>query len=195
MSCCTGQVNNIKEAERLAGLLNNNACNSLLKKHLTKERLDALKKRKTKLGGQLAHCIVSGCLNLDSSVGIYACDPEAYTTFSDLFDPIIKDYHKTDVLNHPKPYFGADELKCGNLDKSGTRIVSTRVRVARSHNGFPFPPLLTVEKRLQMERMTVAALKLLKGELAGTYYPLSGMSKEEEEKLVKDHFLFNDSNR
>lgn len=41
--------------------------------------------------------------NLDSGVGVYAPDAEAYMVFADLFDPIIEDYHsgfkKTD--KHP----------------------------------------------------------------------------------------------
>ena len=46
---------------------------------------------------------VAGVENLDSGVGVYAPDAEAYSLFSDLFDPIIEDYHagfkKTD--KHP----------------------------------------------------------------------------------------------
>ncbi|KAK7494539.1 hypothetical protein BaRGS_00014192 [Batillaria attramentaria] len=36
------------------------SCKSLLKKHLTKEVFDALKERRTSLGGTLADCIRSG---------------------------------------------------------------------------------------------------------------------------------------
>lgn len=48
-------------------------------------------------------CAFLGVENLDSGVGIYAPDAESYSLFSDLFDPIIEDYHagfkKTD--KHP----------------------------------------------------------------------------------------------
>ena len=45
---------------------------------------------------QFSHtlCIVTGVENLDSGVGLYACDPEAYSTFRELFDGVIRDYHK-----------------------------------------------------------------------------------------------------
>lgn len=33
--------------------------------------------------------IQSGVENLDSGIGIYAPDAEAYTVFADLFDPVI----------------------------------------------------------------------------------------------------------
>ncbi|KAI8740875.1 arginine kinase, partial [Biomphalaria glabrata] len=49
--------------------------------------------------------------------------------------------------------------------------------------------------RIQMEQNSVEALNALSGELKGTYYPLTGMSKETQDQLTKDHFLFNDSDR
>lgn len=37
--------------------------------------------------------IQSGVENLDSGVGLYAPDAEAYNTFADLFNPVIQEYH------------------------------------------------------------------------------------------------------
>lgn len=58
-----------------------------------------------------------GIQNLDSGVGVYAADPEAYKVFADLFDPIIEDYHagfkKSD--HHPPSHFG-DAKDFGTLD-------------------------------------------------------------------------------
>lgn len=51
------------------------------------------------------------------------------------------------------------------------------------------------QDRVNMEKMTVEALNTLEGELKGTYYPLTGMSKETQKQLTEDHFLFNDSDR
>ena len=48
---------------------------------------------------------------------------------------------------------------------------------------------------MEMEAKTKAALDKLDGEHAGTYYPLTGMSKETQKQLTEDHFLFNDSDR
>lgn len=90
---------------------------SLLKKYLSKEVFDQLKTRKTSFGSSLLDVIQSGVENLDSGVGIYAPDAEAYTVYADLFDPIIEDYHggfkKTD--KHPPKDFG-DVDTLGNLD-------------------------------------------------------------------------------
>jgi len=83
-------------------------CKSLLKKYLTKDVFDQLKAKKTKLGATLLDVIQSGVENLDSGVGVYAPDAEAYSLFAPLFDPIIEDYHvgfsQTD--KHPNKDFG-----------------------------------------------------------------------------------------
>ena len=101
---------------------------SLLKKYLTKEIFDQLKTKKTSFGSTLLDVIQSGVENLDSGVGIYAPDAEAYTVFADLFDPIIEDYHggfkKTD--KHPPKDFG-DVDTLGNLDPT----VSIRLNIGQ----------------------------------------------------------------
>nr|AEX08673.1 arginine kinase [Azumapecten farreri] len=177
-------------------LSNAKDCKSLLKKHLTKERYEALKDLKTSIGGDLGDCIQSGCINLDSGVGIYACDPEGYDTFAPVLDAVIKDYHKVEKVEHPEPCFGdMATIDLGNLDPEGKMIVSTRVRVGRSHSGFPFPPSATVDQRLEMEKKTVAAFETLPDELKGTYNSLKGMSKEVETQLIADHFLFKNDDR
>jgi len=177
---------------------------SLLKKHLDKATYDACKDKKTKFGGTLAECIRSGCENPESGVGIYACDPEGYTTFAPVLDKVIKDYHAVAELNHPKigdpktyAGFGKDKIDDSfDLDKiAGDMIVSTRVRVGRSHDSYGFPPVLNKEDRIAMEKCTVEALNTLEGELKGTYYPLLGMDKATEKQLVEDHFLFKDDDR
>jgi creatine kinase len=96
----------------------------------------------------------TGANNLDSGVGLYACDPEAYTVFQPLFDAVIKMYHKVDKVEHPTPTFGdLENLGFGDLDPEGNMIVSTRVRVGRSHDGFSFPPCSNKEVGLCHEFM------------------------------------------
>lgn len=78
---------------------------------------------------------------MKSHCGIYASDPDAYDTFSDVFYPIIKDYHKVSKLEHPAPDFGdLDNLGFGDLDPEGKYVNSTRIRVGRSHANYGFPP-------------------------------------------------------
>nr|CAI5859536.1 unnamed protein product [Callosobruchus analis] len=149
---------------------------SLLKKHLTQEIFDNLKTKKTPtFGSTLLDCIQSGLENLDSGVGIYAPDAESYSVFSDLFDPIIEDYHagfkKTD--KHPPKNWG-DVSVFGDLDPAGEFVVSTRVRCGRSLEGYPFNPCLTEEQY---------------------FLPTDRMSKETQQKLIDDHFLFKEGDR
>nr|ACP43444.1 arginine kinase [Meretrix meretrix]ACP43445.1 arginine kinase [Meretrix lyrata] len=167
---------------------------SLMKKFLTADVYNKLKDKKTSLGGTLAHCINSGCLHLGSKVGIYACDPEAYTVFEDVFNPVIKAYHKVDSINHPEPTFGTDAEVAAleNIDPENKMVLSTRIRVARSHAKYPFPPACTSEDLENMQDDTVAALKTLTGELAGNYYPLNKMDEATQKQMVEDHFLFRD---
>jgi len=41
----------------------------------------------------------------------------------------------------------------------------------------------------------VAACGKFTGDLAGTFYPLNGMDKETQNKLIQDHFLFKEGDR
>lgn len=69
--------------------------------------------------------------------------------FSPLFDPVIKDYHRIPEkkpIHHPAADFGdLEKVKFEDLDPEGKIIVSTRVRVGRSHDAYAFPPILTKE--------------------------------------------------
>jgi len=171
-------------------------CKSLVKKYLTKEVFDKLKDKKTALGATLLDVIQSGVENLDSGVGIYAPDAEAYSLFAPLFDPIIEDYHvgfsQTD--KHPAKDFG-DTSTLVNVDPEGKYVVSTRVRCGRSLEGYPFNPCLTESHYKEMEAKVSSTLATLEGELKGTYHPLTGMSKEVQQQLIDDHFLFKEGDR
>ena len=183
------------EQAKLFAKLNEGKSDSLLKKKLTPELYEKLKDKKTKLGGCLGDCIKSGAMNLNSHVGLYACDPEAYTTFQELFDEVIKAYHKVDKVDHPKLNAGTKEQleKLQNLDELAPgMIVSTRVRVGRSHVGIPFPPCISDEERKKAFDETKKATEGLKGDLEGKFYDLAGLTKEEKTQLVEDHFLFKD---
>jgi len=168
--------------------------NNWMAKCLTKEIYAANRDKVTKFGVTLDQCIQTGVDNpghpFIMTVGATAGDEESYETFADLFDPIIdkrhggyaKDAkHKTDL--NPDHIQGGDDL-------DPNYVLSSRVRTGRSIRGLSLPPNCTRAERRAVERITVDALNGLDGEFKGKYYPLSGMTEEEQDKLIEDHFLF-----
>jgi len=63
-------------------------CNSLLKGALTTALAKEYATTVTEAGGTLYQCVRSGIKELDSTIGIYATDAEAYTKFKDIFDKV-----------------------------------------------------------------------------------------------------------
>lgn len=174
-------------------------CKSLLKKYLTQDVVEKLKTKKTKLGATLWDVIQSGVKNLDSGVGVYAPDAESYTMFKDLFEPILTDYHIGFKPTDKQPPVDLGETHISelkDLDPEGKFIQSTRIRCGRSLQGYPFNPCLTEANYKEMESKVQTVFKDINDpELQGTYYPLTGMTKDVQNQLIKDHFLFKEGDR
>ena len=170
-------------------------CTSLLCKFLSEDIFNQLKNKKTSNGYTLEQAIKSGIKNIDSGIGVYAGDKASYTVFAPLFDQIIAEYHRFTKADTHKSNFNPADLKAPNPDPEGNYIVSTRIRVGRNIDKLPLGPAISKEQRDQVETTVVAALNLLEGELVGSYYPLLGMSKKVQAKLIKDHFLFKEGDR
>lgn len=170
-------------------------CKSLLSKHLTLEIFETLKDKKTTNNFTLEQAINSGVKNLDSGIGIYAGDKESYSLFSPLLDPIIEEYHGFSSDDSHQSNLNTDDLKAINPDPDGKYIISTRIRVARNIDNMPLGPAISKEQRDKVELSVVSGLNCLEGELKGNYYPLFGMSKDIQKKLIKDHFLFKEGDR
>ncbi|XP_076181978.1 arginine kinase [Ptiloglossa arizonensis] len=169
---------------------------SLLKKHLSRTMFDDLKLRVTVNGSTLMDVIQSGLKNPDSNVGLYAPDQEAYDVFGDLFNPVIEEYHVDFTVNdvHPELDWGSPE-ELGDLDPDGNYVISTRIRCARSINGYPLNPTMTEAHYTELEKKVNEALSSLEGELKGTYHTLGTMDKETQQRLIDDHFLFKEGDR
>ena len=170
-------------------------CKSLLCKYLTREVFEALKDKKTSHGFTLHDAIRSGVLNPDSGIGVYAGDAESYSLFAPLFDPIIQEYHGFSPQDKHKSNLKPDDLNAPNPDPEGNYIISTRIRVGRNVDNMPLGPAITREERNRVQTEVSQALTSLQGSLAGSYYPLKGMSKEVQKNLIEDHFLFKEGDR
>jgi hypothetical protein len=125
---------------------------SLVSKYLTKEVYDKYKGQKDKAGVSFEQMILSGCQNVDSGIGCYAGSHDSYTTFSDLFDKIILDYHKHDKNAMHVSDMDFKTLKCPPFSADeAAMIVSTRIRVGRNLADFPLGPGISKEQRDKVE--------------------------------------------
>ena len=167
---------------------------SLVAKHVTKEKWDKLCKHTTKTAGFTLAKAIACAVEFDNQhCGIYAGDWDSYKDFADVFDPIIQEYHG--ISADAKHTSDMDFSKItGNVNPDAP-VHSTRIRVGRSIDGFGLSPGITKEQRLGVENLFKTASANFKDELAGTYYPLTGMDETVRQQLVDDHFLFMSGDR
>merc|ERR1719433_489940 len=161
----------------------------------------------TSSGVTLAQCVKTGVDNPGhphiKTVGITAGDEDSYTTFKEVFDPIIEARHpcmqgKADFKQPTN--LKIDEILDTDIDPYDKYVLTTRVRTGRSVRGFKLPPVISFEDRRKLEETVVEALLSMGGDLKGEYFPLhgsvsfsgkpGGMSEAEEEDLRTRGNLF-----
>merc|ERR1711902_146140 len=150
---------------------------SLVAKHVTKERWDKVKDIKTATCGFTIAKACACAIEFDNQhCGIYAGDWDCYKDFSEIFDAIIQDYHG--ISPDAKHTSDMDVNKVtGNIDPAAP-VHSTRIRVGRSIDGFGLSPGITKEQRIAVEKLMSSALGKLTDDLAGNYYPVTGMERD-----------------
>merc|ERR1712165_561116 len=162
---------------------------SLVAKYVTKPLWEKLSRAVTATSGfTLAQAIACAVEFDNQHCGIYAGDWDSYKVFSDVFDPIIQDYHGLAADFKHTSDMNVEEIK-GNVG-SDVPVHSVRIRVGRSIQGFGLSPGITKEQRVGVENLMKGAFTKFTGDLAGTYYPLTGMNEQVRQQLVDDHFLF-----
>lgn len=123
------------------------------------------------------------------TVGCVAGDEESYEVWKDFFDLVIDGRHggyKPDQKH--KTDLDWKNVKGGKFDEK--YVLSSRVRTGRSIRGYGLPPHCSRAERRKVETIATEALANLTDEFKGKYYPLAGMTEQEQEKLIEDHFLF-----
>jgi len=162
---------------------------SLVAKYVTAPLWEKLSGVVTKTAGfTLAKAIACAVQFDDQHCGIYAGDWDSYKDFSEVFDPLIQEYHGISADAVHTSDMDATKIK-GNIDPTAP-VKSTRIRVGRNIDGFGLSPGITKEQRVGVENLMKKAFANLEGDLAGTYYPLTGMAENVRQQLVDDHFLF-----
>merc|ERR1711979_154097 len=162
---------------------------SLVAKHVTKDKWDKLKNITTKTSGfTLAKAIACAVTFSNQHCGIYAGDWDSYKDFAPVFDPLIQEYHGISPSAKHTSDMDVSKIK-GNVN-SDVPVHSCRIRVGRSIDGFGLSPGITRDQRVGVEKLMINAVKSFPSDLAGKYYPLTGMDEKVRQQLVDDHFLF-----
>merc|ERR1712168_995114 len=144
---------------------------------------------KTKTSGFTLRKAIAVSVTFDNQhCGIYAGDADSYKDFAAVFDPIIQEYHG--IAPNAMHTSDMDVTKLQGNIYSDAPVHSVRIRVGRSIEGFGLSPGITREQRVAMESLMKSAFQKLTGDLAGKYFPLTGMDETTRQKLVDDHFLF-----
>merc|ERR1712002_91525 len=170
------------------------SAHSLVAKHVTKERWDKVKDIKTKTCDFTIAKACACAIEFDNQhCGIYAGDWDSYKDFAEIFDAVIQDYHGISADAKHTSDMDATKIK-GNIN-ADVPVHSTRIRVGRNIDGFGLSPGITKQQRIDVEKHMSNALTKLTGDLAGKYYPLTGMDEKVRQQLVDDHFLFMSGDR
>merc|ERR1711887_526720 len=162
---------------------------SLVAKHVPKEKWDKLAAHKTATSGFTLAKAIACAVDFDNQhCGIYAGDWDSYKDFADVFDPIIQEYHGITADAVHTSDMDVEKIK-GNINAE-VPVHSVRIRVGRSIDGFGLSPGITKDQRVGVENLMKSAFGKLAGDLAGNYFPLTGMDEKIRQQLVDDHFLF-----
>lgn len=162
---------------------------SLLKKFLTKDMIEQLT-QKTSFKGTLLDCIQAGMERVDLRVGIFACDAEAYSAFSPLFDQVIEEIHGfKKEEKHPSCDWG-EPCNLPELDPSGQVVLSVSVECSRNVECFPYAAIMSMEQYEEILGKLQRATKCMSGGLKGNFYPLEGINLEVKKTLVSEKIMF-----
>ena len=169
---------------------------SSVSRHLTKAVWEEYHDQKDSAGVSFKTCVFSGIKNLDSGIGVYAGSHDSYTKFNKLFDAVIEEYHGHKPTDKHVSDMKSEGLKNVDFTEAEAAMVnSTRIRVGRNLAGFPLGPGVSKEQRLEIMNLVVKACETFEGDLKGKFYPLEGMDKATQDKLIEDHFLFKEGDR
>merc|ERR1712142_1177572 len=178
----------IYSAQTMAPFPEIKSTHSLTAKHVTAEKWAKLGEHVTKTSGFTLAKAIACAVEFDNQhCGIYAGDEDSYIDFADVFDPLICEYHGLSAdFKHTSDM---DASKITANVEPDVPVHSCRIRVGRSIQGFGLSPGITKQQRVGVEALMKNAFAKLEGDLAGNYYPLTGMDEAVRQQLVDDHFL------
>jgi hypothetical protein len=124
----------------------------MLKEFLDEDIWGRYKNKCDYFGFQFRQAINSGVKNPDSSIGVYAGSMSSYKSFHKMFDKIIDKYHghKPDA-KHQSSWDVTELNITQDVDPDGTYALSTRIRVARNFDKYPFGTFISPNHRKEVE--------------------------------------------
>lgn len=147
----------------------------------------------------LARAINTGVMYPSSFVGCHAGDAESWDDFKDFFYPVIEAYHTgfsmtegSNLPGTPSERMDPAKITVDLTDSAKSKIISTRIRIARNLAGFPLNPGGSAETRVEIANALSKVYDTIpeNDELKGNMYLHSTMSDEQRQGLIDDHFLF-----
>jgi ATP:guanido phosphotransferase, N-terminal domain len=169
---------------------------SLMAKHMSPDIFERYRLLTSSGNGNwtISRAINTGIMFPSAYMGIHAGDPESYDTFVDIFKPCIEDYHTGFSWDSGRPQqtdLNADNLSMELTPDAKSRIISSRIRVARNLGGdFVMNPNGSAQSRIDVLHTVQKAVEEIDEDLRGKVHVHSTMSAAEEQALIDDHFLF-----
>jgi hypothetical protein len=150
-----------------------------------------LLRKKTQFNSTLYDCIQSALENSDTICGLYASDGDCYELFRSLFWPIIMDYHKINIRNLIFKHDFGDYHYIEDLSSElNNQILSIRIRINRSIQGYPMIPKLTIDQLLEIEERIRNTLEHIDQDLQGEYLSFKDINEIDQTKLREKSILF-----
>lgn len=139
---------------------------SLLKKHLTKSLFNSIKFFKTKHGGNINNILKISETIPEDMIGCLLTDGSCLNIFSELFNPIINEYHYNNnnsilVTEYKKSTIELTHLSFPFLQKNNRSFDSFRLSYSRNIKDSPYCNIIGNEKRQLIETELIKVINSL----------------------------------
>lgn len=179
----------------LENLMQDEECDSLLKKYLTEEVLDNLIEVETETyNSRLLDCIQAGLQVHNSTIGLFAADSDCYCVFAQLFDPIVRDCHPglSDDFVHPDLDWGDTSALCYS-DEMHLYMDKCSCLCSRSLEAQPFFPKMEKKHYIYViEAIRTVLEDFCSKYLPGSFYAFEAIDEDTMARLKGDGFMFDD---
>ena len=158
-----------------------------LARHLTREIWYKYKDKRDAHGVSFKSLIFPEC-KYESSGRLEAGSEDSYTTFKDLFDPIIQEEHNHKPTDSHVSNMNADELVCPPFSETEAALIkSISILVKRNLKDLPFYTGISNEQRDEIMKRVVEIFNKFTGDLEGQFHALEGMTDDVQKNIIIGH--------